>query len=138
MKELLIDSAIDEDETNSPTKMTHQKSNEEMLYLSRTKKGSMPSKIVIDKINKMKMNLDSKKTFRKTGKAKVDSVSPTKSTSSAKQKRVDNAVDMGQGDDRMPDTSRLMTDAAMAPPIIKAGLRSASYKTKRSDRTLEM
>ena len=31
MKELLIDSAIDEDETNSPTKMTHQKSNEEML-----------------------------------------------------------------------------------------------------------
>ena len=138
MKELLIDSAIDEDETNSPTKMTHQKSNEEMLYLSRTKKGSMPSKIVIDKINKMKMNLDSKKTFRKTGKAKVDSVSPTKSTSSAKQKRVDNAVDMGQGDDRMPDTSRLMTDAAMAPPILKAGLRSASYQTKRSDCTLEM
>ena len=82
MNELLIDSSIDEDETNSPIKMTHQESNEEMLYLSRTKKGTMRSKIVIDKINDMKMKLDSKKTFRKTGKAKVDSVYPTKSTSS--------------------------------------------------------
>ena len=63
MNELLIDSSIDEDETNSPIKMTHQESNEEMLYLSRTKKGTMRSKIVIDKINDMKMKLDSKKNI---------------------------------------------------------------------------
>ena len=29
-----------------------------------------------------------------------------------------------------------MTDVKMVPPILMAGLRSASYKTKRSDRTL--
>ena len=30
----------------------------------------------------------------------------------------------------------MLTDVAMVPPILKAGLKSASYKTKRSDRTL--
>ena len=30
----------------------------------------------------------------------------------------------------------MLTDVAMVPPILKAGLKSASYKTKRSDGTL--
>ena len=43
---------------------------------------------------------------------------------------------MGQDDDRLPGTSISMTDVAMVPPILTAGLRSGSYKTKRSDRSL--
>ena len=43
---------------------------------------------------------------------------------------------MGQGDDRLPHTDRKLTDVAMVPPILITGLKSASYKTKRSDRTL--
>ena len=43
---------------------------------------------------------------------------------------------MGQGDIILPGTSKMMTDVAMMPPILMAGLSSASYKTKRSDRTL--
>ena len=40
------------------------------------------------------------------------------------------------GDDRLPGTDRMLTDIAMVPPIFMAGLKPASYKTKRSDRTL--
>ena len=49
---------------------------------------------------------------------------------------VEDAVDMGHGDDRSPVTSKTMNDEAMVPPILMAGLGSAIYKTKRSDRTL--
>ena len=45
-------------------------------------------------------------------------------------------MDMGQGDDRLPGTNRMLTDLTMVPPILMPGLKSASYKTKRSDRTL--
>ena len=47
-------------------------------------------------------------------------------------------MDLGQGDDRLPgtDTFKLLTDVAMVPPIHKAGTKSASYKTKKSERTL--
>ena len=45
-------------------------------------------------------------------------------------------MDMGQGDDRLPGTDRNLTDVTILPPIFMARLRSASYKTKRSDRTL--
>ena len=38
LSELLIDSAIDEKETNSPIKMTHKESNDEVVYLSRLRK----------------------------------------------------------------------------------------------------
>ena len=62
---LIFDSATDESETNSPFKMTHQESNEEMVYLSRIQKGTRRSKMVIDKINDMKMKLGSKVTLRK-------------------------------------------------------------------------
>ena len=43
---------------------------------------------------------------------------------------------MGQVDDRLPGTDRKLTDVAMVPSVLTAELISASYKTKRSDRTL--
>ena len=55
VSELLIDSATDESEVNSPIKMTPQEDKGEVVYLSRTRKGTMRSKLVIDKINEMKM-----------------------------------------------------------------------------------
>ena len=45
-------------------------------------------------------------------------------------------MDLGQGDDRLPSTDRMLSDVAMVPPILMAGIKSASYKTKKSDRTL--
>ena len=92
--------------------------------------------MVIDKINDMKMKLGSKVTLRKAGKTKVDSEISMKAVNSAKRKLVEEAMDMGQGDERLPGTYRMLTDVAMVPPILMAGLRSASYKTKRSDYTL--
>ena len=94
----MIDSASDENETTSPIKATQQESNEEIIGLSRTRKGTMRSKMVIDKINDMKMKLGSKVTLRKTGKTKVDIEPPTIVVSSAKEKRVEDVMDIGQGD----------------------------------------
>ena len=82
------------------------------------------------------VKLGSKVSLRKTGKAKVDSEISVKAVNSTKRKRVDEIMDMGQGDDRLPGTDRKLTDVTMVPPILMAGLRSASYKIKRSDRTL--
>ena len=66
----------------------------------------------------------------------MDSEISEKAVNSAKRKRVEEVMDMGQGDDGLPGTHRKLTDVTMAPSILMAGLRSASYKTKRSDRTL--
>ena len=55
---------------------------------------------------------------------------------SAKRKRVEEAMDMGQGDDRLSGTDRKLTDVTMVLPILMVGLKSASYKTKRSECTL--
>ena len=76
----------------------------------------MRSKMVIDNINDMKMKLGSKVTLRKTGKTKVDSEISAKAVNSAKRKRVEDVMDMGQGNDRWPGTSRAMTDVTMMPP----------------------
>ena len=73
LSELLIDSATDESQANSPIKMTPQDDKGEVVYLSRTRKGTMRSKLVIDKINEMKMKLGSRVMPRRVGKAKVDS-----------------------------------------------------------------
>ena len=75
LSELLIDSATDESEANSPMKMTPQEDKGELVYLSRTRKGTMRSKMVIDRIKEMKIKLGSKVTLRKAGKTKVDSES---------------------------------------------------------------
>ena len=48
---------------------------------------------------------------------------------------MEDADDMGQGDDRIHGISK-MTDITMVPPIFMAALKSASSKTKRSVRTL--
>ena len=82
------------------------------------------------------MKLGSKVTLRKTGKSKVDSEISAKAVNSAKRKSVEDVMDMEQGDDRLPGTSRTMTDVTMVPSILMTGIRSASYKTKSSDRTL--
>ena len=92
--------------------------------------------MVIEKINDMKMKLGSKVTLRKTGKTKVDSHISAKAVNSVKRKRVEKVMDMGQGDDRLTGTDRALSDKTMVSPILMAGLRSANYKTKRSDRTL--
>ena len=96
----------------------------------------MRSKMVIDKINDMKMKLGSKVTLRKAGKTKVGSEISIKTVNSAKRKQVEEAMDMEQGDDRLPGIDRMLTDIAMVPPKFMARLKSASYKTKRIDRTL--
>ena len=96
----------------------------------------MRSKMVIDKINDKKMKLGSKVTLRKTGKTKLDSEISAKAINSAKRKRVEDVMDMGQGNDRLPGTFRAMIDITMLPPILMAGIRLASYKTTRSYRSL--
>ena len=96
----------------------------------------MRSKKVIHKINNMKMKLGSKVMLRKTGKTRVYSELSAKAVNSAKRKRVKEVMDLGQCDDRLPGLYRTMTDVSMVPPVFIAGLRSASYQTKRGDRTL--
>ena len=59
LNELLLDSATDESEANSPIKMTPQEDKREVVFLSRTPTGTMRSKLVIDNINEMKMKLGS-------------------------------------------------------------------------------
>ena len=136
LSEFLIDSATDESEANSPIKMTPQEDKGEVVYLSRTREGTMRLKLVIDKINEMKMNMGSKVVLRKAGKTKMDSEISIKAVNSAKRKRVDEAMDLGQNDDRLPGTDRMLTDVAMVPPILMAGIKSTGYKSKRSDCTL--
>ena len=136
LSELLIDSATDESEANSPIKMTPQDDKGEVVYLSRTKRGTMRSKLVIDKINEMKMMLGSKVMPRRVGKTTMDSEISMKAVNSKKRKRVEVAVDLGQGDYQLPGTDRMITDVAMVPPILMAGIKSTSYKSKTSDRTM--
>ena len=132
----MIDSATDESEANYPIKMTPQEDKGEVVYLSRTRKGTMRSKLVIDKIIEMKMKLGSKLIPRRAGKTKVDSEISIKAVTSVKRKQVGEVMDLGQGDDRLPGTDRMLTDVAMVQPILMAGIKSISYKSKRSDRIL--
>ena len=132
----MLDSATDESEANFPIKMTPQEDKGEVVCLSRIRKGTMRSKLLIDKIFDMKMKLGSKVTLRKAGKTKMDSKISIKAVNSTKRKRVEEAMDLGQGDDRLPGTDRMLTDVPMVPPILMAGIKSTGYKTKRSDRTL--
>ena len=136
LSELLIDSATDESEANSPIKMTPQDNEGEVVYLSRTRRGTMRSKMVIDKINAMKMKLGSRVMPRRVGKTKVDSEISMRAGNSAKRKRVEEVMDLGQGDYQLSGTDRMLTDIAMVPPILMAGIKSTGYKSKRSDRTL--
>ena len=91
MSELLIDSATDENEANSPIKLTNQEDKGEVVYLSRTRKGTMRSKMVIDRMNEIKLKLGIKMTLRKAGKTKLDSKISMKTVNSAKRKRVEEA-----------------------------------------------
>ena len=136
LSELLIDSATDDSEAGSPIKMTPQDDKGEAVYLSRTRKGTMRSKVVIDKINEMKLKLGSRVMPRRVGKTKVDSEISVKVVNSAKRKRVEEVMDLGQGDYQLSGTDKMLTDIAMVPPILMVGIKSTGYKSKRSDRTL--
>ena len=59
-----------------------------------------------------------------------------KAVNSAKRKRVEEVMDLGQGDYQLPGTDKMLTDIAMVPPILVAGIESTGCKSKRSDRTL--
>ena len=133
---MLIDSTTDESEVNSPIKAPQHEGCNEVVYLSKTQKRTMRSKMVIDMINDMKMKLGSKVALKKAGKTKIDSEISVRVVNSTKRKRVEEVMDMGQCDDRLPGTDTKLTDVTMVPPILIAGLRSASYQTKWSDRTL--
>ena len=65
---------------------------------------------------------------RRAGKTKVDSEISIKAVKSAKRKRVGEVMDLGQGDDRLPGTDRMLTDVA--------GIKLSGYKSKLGDRTL--
>ena len=136
LSELLIDTATDENEVISPIKTTPQESKEEVVYLPRTRKGTMRSKMVIDKINDMKKKLGSKVTLRKAGK-NVDSEISIKAVNS---KPKESASKKPWTWDRvMTDClalTELLTNVATVPPILMVGIKLASYTTKRSDRTL--
>ena len=121
LSELLIDSATEESEANSPIKATPQEGNDEVVYLSRTRKGTMRSKMVIDMINDMKVKLGGKMTLMKFEKTKVDSEISIKVDNSAKKMCVEEAMDLGQGDARLPGTDRMLTDVAMVSLILMAG-----------------
>ena len=59
-----------------------------------------------------------------------------KAVNSAKRKRVEEVMDLRQGDYQLPGTDKMLTDIAMVPPILMAGIKSTGYKSKRSDRNL--
>ena len=130
LSELLIDSATDESEANSPIKMTPQDDKGEVVYLSRTRKGTMRSKLVIDKINEIKMKLGSRVMPRRVGKTKVDSEISAKAVNSAKRKRVEEVMDLGQGDYQLSGTDKMLTDITMVPPILMAGIKSTVINPK--------
>ena len=123
LSELLIESATDESEANSPIKMTPQDEKGEVVYLSRTRKGTMRSKLVFDKINEMKMKLGNKVISRRVGKTKVESEISMKAVNSAKRKRVEEIMYLGQGDYQLPGTDKMLTDVAMLPRILMAGIK---------------
>ena len=58
----------------------------------------------------------------------MDSEISIKAVNSAKTKRVEEAMDVGQGDDRLPGIDRILTDVTLVSPILVSGLKSASYK----------
>ena len=134
MREVL--DKLDECEGRLSELLTPQEDKGEVVYLSRTRKGTMRSKLVIDKINEMKIKSGSKMIPRRVGKTKVKSEISIKAVISAKRKRVEEVMDLVEGDYQLPDTDKMLTDVAMVPPILMAGIKSTGYKSKLSDITL--
>ena len=66
----------------------------------------------------------------------MDSEISVIAVNSAKRKRVEEVMDLGQGDYQLPATDKMLTDVAMVPLILMAGIRLTGYKSKRSDRTV--
>ena len=60
LNKLLTDSATEKSEAYFPIKMRQQESNEKVVYLSRTRKRMIRSKMLIDKINDTNIKLGKK------------------------------------------------------------------------------
>ena len=117
--------------------MTRQEGNKDLVNLSRTRKGTMRSKLVVKKINNLKLKMGSTVMLRKTVQREMSSEPPAKAANTAKGKQREDAVDMGQDDHRLQATSEIMVNKTMIPPILMAELRStANYKTNKSDCSL--
>ena len=54
----------------------------------------------------------------------MDSEISMKAGNSAKRKRVEEVMDLGQGDYQLSGTDKMLTDIAMVPPILMAGIKS--------------
>ena len=135
LSELLIDSATDESKTNYLIKPTYQQNSYEIVYLSRTRKGTMRSKMLTKRTKYKKIKMGSKVMGRNAGKVEANPEFPGKTASLAEWKRVEDVDDLGQGDNRLQGNSK-GTDLSAVPPIVLAGLNSASYKAEKSNRTL--
>ena len=68
------------------------------------------------------MKLGSKVIPRRAGKTKVDSEISIRAVNLAKRKRVEEVMDLGQGDYQLPGTDRMLTDVAMVPHFSWQGL----------------
>ena len=82
----------------------------------------------------MKMKNGSKGTRGQFEKTKVHSESLANTANIARRKQVEDEEDLGQSDDRLQDTSKVM-NKLMVTYISMAVLKYASYKTRGSDRT---
>ena len=69
-------------------------------------------------------------------KNNADTLETTEPADEGISTRVEEVMDLGQGDYQLPGTDKMLTDIAMVPPILMAGIKSTGYKSKRSDRTL--
>ena len=69
--------------------------------------------MIIDK----KLKLGSKVTLRKSGKTKVDSELSVKADNSAKRKRVEDAIGMSEGDERLSGTCNRLADVLWCHPF---------------------
>ena len=87
---MLIDSATDESEANSPQDDAARRQRRSGISVESQER--MRSKLVIAKINEMKMKLGRKVVLRKSGNTKVDSEISIKAVNSAKRKHVEQTM----------------------------------------------
>ena len=67
LSELLIESATNDSEANSPIKPVYPENSDEIVYMSRTRKGTILSKMVIERINDMQIEFGNKLRERTAG-----------------------------------------------------------------------
>ena len=91
----------------------------------------MRSKLVIDKIKLDEDKTRQQSDTEESGKNEGGFGNIDKSCQFSETKRVEETMDLGQGDYQLPGTDRMLTDVAMVPPILMAEIKSTGYKSKR-------